>query len=124
MKPEIFGLMIILSLISDMIASLFCGMRLLSLRNGSQTNLVSVLALVFFGIFLRGLFHMISHGYGYNMVPLTTAGGCFYWVGRACMTIPCWMMVYQLRGVSGHLVHHTEDIDKSEEEVDNELNEK
>lgn len=106
MNPDIFGLLIVLSLISDMMASLFVAFKLRSLRNGRQTKLVTTLSLVFFGIFMRGLCHMIAEGFGFAIRPVYSVGyGWAYWIGRACLTIPCWLMVFRLVGVQGKLVH-------------------
>lgn len=98
MKYDAFGLLLVLFLISDLIVGFLIGVRLIRLRNGKQTQLVTGLAMVFFGICARGLFHLMAEfSGGYITKPhYTVAYGVFYWIGRAALTIPCWIVAVRL----------------------------
>jgi hypothetical protein len=108
MNYEALPILMALTLISDMVASLVVGIRLLSFRNGSQNQLVTLLALVFFGIFLRGLFHLIAEGFSHGH-SLSVAYESIYWFGRMCLTVPCWIIcIYLLRNPHTPVVKDSE----------------
>lgn len=92
MSNDVQGLLIFLGLMSYSIISISSGLRLWSMRNGSQTRFVTWMAWLMFGISVHGMlgvYYMAAHR-AFDSVSL---------VRECVLTIPAWVVAWNLSSI-------------------------